>query len=163
MPQFSGLRLGSMSPRLPLLAACLLSLSALAAPPKQLAELVAAIDGARRTEGQKECTFTVERPECSLAVRVSCATPLMKYSYVMTLPIGKLDPKKSVYQANAGGFMGSHGLELTAVGGVIETTSDEGQKTDGDVVVLAFGSSADDEKRVKKFLAALPAAKKACR
>lgn len=49
------------------------------------------------------------------------------------------------------------------MGGVIQTVTDDGQKTDGDVVVLAFGTGADDELRVKKFLAALPAAKQACK
>lgn len=135
----------------------------LAAAPRPVAELSAAIEGATRSDGKKQCTFTVEKAECALAVRVTCASPMMKYSYVMTLPVGKLDPKKSVAQANAGGFPGAHGLELTATGGVIQTVTDDGQKTDGDVVVLAFGTSAEDEQRVKKFLAALPAAKKACK
>lgn len=136
---------------------------AFAAPPKPVAELAATVDGARRTDGQKECSFKVEKPDCALAVRISCATPLMKYSYTMTLPLSKLDPKKSVYQSNAGGFSGSHGVEVTAQGDVIETVTDEGQKTSGDVVVLAFGSSPDDEKRAKKFVATLAAAKKACK
>lgn len=152
-----------MNARPVLVSAALLSLSVQAAPPKPVADLAAAIDGAKRTDGKKECSFTVEKTECAMPVRVSCATPLMKYSYVMTLPLSKLDPKKSVYQANAGGFPGSHGLELTATAAVIETVTDDGQKTSGDVVVLAFGSSPDDEKRAKKFLATLAAAKKACR
>lgn len=140
-----------------------LSLPALAGPPKVIAELAATVDGAKRSDGKKECAFTVDKPDCALAVRVSCATPIMKYWYVMTLPLSKLDPKKSVYQANAGGFTGAHGVEVTAIGDVIETVTDEGQKTSGEVVVLAFGNSPEDEKRAKKFVATLGAAKKACK
>ena len=134
-----------------------------AAPPKAVIQLAAAIDGAKRANGKKECTFAVEKPDCALAVRVTCSTAMMKYSYVMTLPLGKLDPKASVYQANAGGFPGSHGVELTAQGPGIETVTDDGQKTSGEVVVLAFGTSADDEKRAKKVISELAGAKKACR
>ena len=122
MAQFSGLISDSM------LLAAALSLLVSAGTPKPVTEIAAAIDGAKRSDGKKECTFTVEKPECSLAVRVTCATPLMKYSYVMTLPLGKLDPKKSVYEPNAGGFAGSHGVELNATGDVIETVTDDGQK-----------------------------------
>src|SRR4051812_37883997 len=136
---------------------------ALAGPPKAVTELAATVDGAKRTDGKKECSFTVEKPDCSMAVKISCSTSMMKYSYTMTLPLSKLDPKKSVYQANAGGFSGSHGVEVTAIGNVIETITDEGQKTSGEVVGLAFGTSPDDEKRAKKFIATLAAAKKACR
>ena len=156
MAQFSGLISDSM------LLAAALSLLVSAGTPKPVTEIAAAIDGAKRSDGKKECTFTVEKPECSLAVRVTCATPLMKYSYVMTLPLGKLDPKKSVYEPNAGGFAGSHGVELNATGDVIETVTDDGQKTAGSTVVLAFGSTPDDEQRAKKFLKSLAAAKKAC-
>jgi hypothetical protein len=152
-----------MSARAVVVSAALLSLAVHAGPPKPVVVIAAAIDGARRSDGKKECTFTVEKIECALPVRVSCATSLMKYSYVMTLPLSKLDPKKSVYQANAGGFAGSHGVELTAIGAMIETITDDGQKTSGDVVVLAFGSSPDDEKRAKRLVATLPAAKKACK
>ena len=141
----------------------LLALLILAATPKPVTEIAAAIDGAKRSDGKKECTFTVEKPECSLAVRVTCTSSMMKYSYVMTLPLGKLDPKKSVYEPNAGGFAGSHGVELNATGNVIETVTDDGQKTSGDVVVLAFGNTPDDEKRAKKLLTSLTAAKKACK
>jgi hypothetical protein len=105
----------------------------------------------------------VEKIECALAVRVSCATPLMKYAYVMTLPLGKLDPKKSVYEPNAGGFPGAHGVELNATGDVIETVTDDGQKTSGATAVLAFGSAEEDLQRAKKLVAALGPAKKACR
>jgi hypothetical protein len=136
---------------------------AFAGPPKAVAELAATVDGAKRIDGKKECAFTVEKPDCAMAVKISCSTSMMTYSYTMTLPLSKLDPKKSVYQANAGGFSGSHGVEVTATGDVIETVTDEGRKTSGDVVVLAFGSSADDEKRAKKFVATLAAAKKACK
>jgi hypothetical protein len=152
-----------MRHRLVFAAVGLSAVLAHAGPPKPIVELAAAVDGAKRSDGKKECAFTIEKPACALAVKVSCATPLMKYSYVMTLPVSKLDPKKSVYQANAGGFSGSHGVEVTAQGDVIETITDDGQKSTGEVVVLAFGNSADDEKRAKKFVATLAAAKKACR
>ena len=141
----------------------LLALLLLAATPKPVTEIAAAIDGARRSDGKKECAFTVEKPECSLAVRVTCTSSLMKYSYVMTLPLSKLDPKKSVYEPNAGGFAGAHGVELNATGHVIQTVTDDGQKTTGDVVVLAFGNTPDDEKRARKVLSSLAAAKKACK
>ena len=83
-----------MSFRLPAVVAALLSLT-LDAAPRPVAELAAAIEGASRNDGKKECSFTVEKAECALAVRVTCATPRMKYSYVMTLPVGKLDPASS--------------------------------------------------------------------
>lgn len=145
------------------LAALLFSVPTFAAPPRPVVELAAAIDGAVRSDGKKECTFKVEKPDCALPVRVSCATPLFKYSYVMTLPLGKLDPRRCAYQLNAGGFPGSHGVELTASAELIVTVTDEGQKTNGDIAVLAFGASPDDEKRAKKLLASLAAARSACR
>ncbi len=151
-----------MSHRL-FVAALWCSLTAFAAPPKPVAELAATVDGAKRTDGKKECSFAVEKPDCALAVKISCATPLMKYSYVMTLPLTKLDPKKTSYQTNAGGFPGSHGVEVTALGDAIETVTDDGQKSTGEIAVLAFGTSPDDEKRAKKFVATLAAAKKACK
>ena len=163
MAQFSGLRSLRMLPRAILLSVSLPALLAQAGPPKAVFELAAAVDGAKRNDGKKECAFTVEKPDCALAVKVSCATPLMKYSYVMTLPVSKLDPKRSVYQLNAGGFTGSHGVEVTATGDFIQTVTDEGQKSSGGVAVLAFGTSADDEKRARKFVAALAAAKKVCK
>jgi hypothetical protein len=140
-----------------------LSLAVHAAPPKPVVQIAAAIDGAKRSDGKKECAFVVEKPDCALAVRVTCSSEMMKYSYVMTVPLGKLDPKKSVYEANAGGFPGSHGVELTAQGDLIQTVTDDGQKTSGEVVVLAFGTSPDDEKRAKQVVAQLAGAKKACR
>lgn len=109
-----------------------------------------------------QCTFSVETPSCDLAVKVSCTTPIMKYEYVMTLPLRKLDPKKSVYEPNAGGFPGAHGVELNSTGDVISTVTDSGQKTSGSTAVLAFGASDDDQKRAKKLVAGLAAAKKAC-
>lgn len=150
-----------MSARLFFVAA-LWSLAVQAAPPKAVTDLAATIDGARRSDGKKECTFTVEKPDCALAVRVTCSTALMKYSYVMTLPLGKLDPKRSVYEANAGGFPGAHGVELNASGDVIETVTDDGHQTSGATAVLAFGTTEGDLQRAKKLVASLAAAKKAC-
>lgn len=146
----------------PVLFAALLSLAVHAAPPRAVTELAAAIDGAKRSDGKKECSFTVAQPDCALAVKVSCSTPLMKYEYVMTLPLGKLDPKKSVYEPNAGGFPGAHGVELNATGDVIETVTDSGQKTSGATAVLAFGPQEADLQRARKLVAGLAAAKKAC-
>ena len=146
----------------PVLFVLLVSFAVHAAPPKAVTEVAACIDGAKRSDGKKECSFSIETPSCELAVKVSCSTPMMKYEYVMTLPLGKLDPKKSVYEPNAGGFPGSHGVELNSIGDVINTVTDSGQKTSGSTAVLAFGTSEDDQKRAKKLVAGLAAAKKAC-
>ena len=43
------------------------------------------------------------------------------------------------------------------------TVTDDGQKSMGEVAVLAFGASPEDQKRAKKFVSALAAAKKACK
>lgn len=145
------------------LAALAFATVVLAAPPKPVAAAAAALDGARRNIGNKECTFTVEKAECALVVRTSCATQLMKYSYVTTLPLGKVDVKQSVVQANAGGFPGSHGVEVTTTGDFIETVTDEGQKSSGATLVFALGTTDDDLKRAQKFHAALAGAKAACK
>ncbi|MBL8910013.1 MAG: hypothetical protein JNM17_04830 [Archangium sp.] len=147
---------------MPLAALALVSV-VLAAPPKPVAEAAAALDGAKRSINNKECTFTVEKVDCALAVRTSCATQLMKYSYVTTVPLGKVDVKQSAVQPNAGGFSGSHGVEVTTTGDVIETVTDEGQKTSGSTVVFALGTTDDDLKRARKFFSALSGAKNACK
>jgi hypothetical protein len=145
------------------LFALVISTAALAAPPKPVLDAAAAIDGAVRSFDKKECSFAVAEPDCALAIRVTCAAPLFKYAYVMTIPLGKVDVKKSLLQENAGGFQGSHGVEITTVGDLIETVTDDKQKTTGSTAVLAFGASDDDGKRAKKLLAALAGAKKSCK
>jgi hypothetical protein len=135
----------------------------LSAPPKPIAEAAAALDGAKRNINNKECTFTVEKAECSFAVRTTCTTQLMKYSYVTTLPLGKVDVKQSSVQTNAGGFTGSHGIEVSTTGDVIETVTDDGQKSSGGTLVFALGTTDDDAKRARKFFGALSAAKAACK
>lgn len=135
----------------------------LSAPPKPVAEAAAALDGAKRSINNKDCTFTVEKVDCALAVRTTCATQIMKYSYVTTLPLGKVDVKQSAVQPNAGGFPGSHGVEVTTTGDVIQTVTDDGQKSSGATVVFALGTTDDDLKRAKKFFGALAGAKAACK
>lgn len=135
----------------------------LSAPPKPVTEAAAALDGAKRSINNKDCTFTVEKVDCALAVRTTCATQIMKYSYVTTLPLGKVDVKQSAVQPNAGGFQGSHGIEVTTTGDVIETVTDDGQKTSGATVVFALGTTDDDLKRAKKFYSSLAPAKAVCK
>jgi hypothetical protein len=141
----------------------LVSSLALAATPKPVLDAAAAVDGAVRTMDKKECTYSVAEPACALAIRVSCVAPLFKYGYVMTIPLGKVDAKKSMVIENASGLKGSHGVEITTVGGLIETVTDDKQKTSGETAEVAFGTSDDDLARAKKLFAALAAAKKACK
>ncbi|MFT3712937.1 MAG: hypothetical protein QM817_35240 [Archangium sp.] len=135
----------------------------LAAPPKPVADAAAALDGAKRNINNKECSFSVEQVDCSLKVRTTCATKMMKYSYVTTLPLGKVNVKQSEVQTNAGGFTGSHGIEVTTDGDVIETVTDEGQKSSGSTLVFALGDTDADAKRAKKFFGALAGARAACK
>ena len=53
-------------------------------------------------------------------------------------------------------------LDPNSIGDIINTVTDSGQKTSGSTAVLAFGTSEDDQKRAKKLVAGLAAAKKAC-
>ncbi len=134
--------------------------------PAPLAKAVELIDGAKRVDGTKTCTFAAKAEGCTLSVKTTCkrhiGSTALEYWYTSEIPVGKLIPAKTKVQANVGGHPGTHGLDF-ATSVEYPVLTDSGARSEHTSGVIGFAQGKGAAARAKRALDLLLKARKACR
>jgi len=135
--------------------------------PASLIQAAKLIDGAKRISGTKTCTFSASAQGCTLKVKTSCerklASSKIEYWYSADIPVGMLDPARTLATADAGGHTGTHGIEFALKGAKFPVVTDTGDRSEQSSGVIGFAQGKGAASKAQKAVKLLLAAQKACR
>jgi len=137
------------------------------ATPASLEKAALLVDGATRIDGSKTCTFEAKATGCLLTVKTSCVRQIgsskLEYWYTADIPVGSLDPSRTVAKAGAGDHPDTWGVDFATIGVKFPVTTDSGNKSEHSNGTIGFAQGKNAAKRAKYLASLLLIANGKCR